>query len=153
MSDDAMEDSSDDDGCTTEDDNDNEETSDIEVTTKSNGKERKEKKGDKDSTDTEFHCWDQHTGEKKETSFIRRKNVPEVNNISDREGKTIKAAAIFKKNIPDGEIELWVRLTSRELVKNMKSATNLAPMRVVLLGHLMRTMMDSLQHPILGALD
>eukprot|EP00957_Ditylum_brightwellii_P080756 6142236-Ditylum_brightwellii.AAC.1 len=86
MSDDAMEDSSDD-GCTTEDGNGNEETPDTEVTTESNRKEKEEKKGDKKSTNTEFHCRDQHTSkhlqwdfqteEKKETSCIRRKNVPE----------------------------------------------------------------------------
>eukprot|EP00957_Ditylum_brightwellii_P167608 12759471-Ditylum_brightwellii.AAC.1 len=50
---------------------------------------------------------DIQTEEKKETSFRRRKNVPEVNTIADREWRTIKAAAIFKKSIPDEEIELW----------------------------------------------
>eukprot|EP00957_Ditylum_brightwellii_P174226 13264881-Ditylum_brightwellii.AAC.1 len=30
--------------------------------------------------------------------------------------------------MPDGEIKRWVRLTSRELVKNKKSTTNLVEM-------------------------
>eukprot|EP00957_Ditylum_brightwellii_P022283 1681576-Ditylum_brightwellii.AAC.1 len=90
---------------------------------------REKKKCNKELTDTKFHCWDQHTSkhlqwdfqtkEKKETSFIRRK---------DREWRTIKAAAIFKKNMPDEEIELWVRLTNRELIKNKKPTTNLVEM-------------------------
>eukprot|EP00957_Ditylum_brightwellii_P060075 4562030-Ditylum_brightwellii.AAC.1 len=57
-----------------------------------------------------------------------RKNVHEVNSISDRDWKTKKAAAIFKMNMSDGGIEILDRLTSRELAKNKKPTTNLVEM-------------------------
>ena len=77
--------------------------------------------------------WDRHgkcicrwkkTDAVRETTFSRTKNAASVTNISWNEWPTISATEIFKRNIPVGEMELWVRLTSDSLQEAGKERTS-----------------------------
>eukprot|EP00957_Ditylum_brightwellii_P063318 4805542-Ditylum_brightwellii.AAC.1 len=71
-----------------------------------------DKKDDLQSTDTE------------ETPYNKQKRSPSMNNISVQEWRNLSAARIFSKCMPDGEIDLWSRLTTKKLIAAGKAPTS-----------------------------
>ena len=110
-----------------------EEESGEELATDSGAGEATEAESDEEPHDTStFVVWDSNgksfrrwkkTDVVRETSFARAKNAGSVKNIAWHEWPTISATEIFKRNLPEGEMELWARLTSVGLEKAGKAPT------------------------------
>ena len=98
--------------------------------------------GKQESTDTDFFCWDHHIKDYRhwkyaehgvrETPYFRPRTQPAVNNIRAADWESITAYGILTKNMPKGEIELWVQLTTKSLVGAKFPGTTLAEMKIFL---------------------
>ena len=64
------------------------------------------------------------------TTYTRPITKSFVNNVRHADWSTITNYEIFNLQIPEGEFELWTRLTSTELVKGNKPATTLPEMKM-----------------------
>ena len=76
----------------------------------------------KDSNSNCFRTW-RKVDEYRETSYSRPRTGSHVRNIASNEWESITATEIFKRNLPQGEMALWARLTSKALIDEGLQAT------------------------------